>query len=355
MSVENYELRTLNLNYKSDRTKLEDFLNNHDLSLEKDIDYALCLEDNGTVVACGCSSGNVLKCIAVSSDYQGQSLTNTIMSYLRLKAYHDGTNSLFLYTKPENEMVFSELGFFPLAAAPGAILMENNKQGCSEYVSGLKRPEDKIETAAIVMNCNPFTLGHRYLIEKACSENSAVHLFILREDLSVFPFEDRMNLVKEGTEDLKNLYIHEGRDYIISKATFPSYFLKEEKILNENHALLDLDLFSKLIAPELNITRRYVGEEPFCPVTSLYNRIMKETLPRQGIEIFEIPRRKSAGRAISATQIRNALAEGRVDSIREMVPETTYNYLKSEKGSRIGKIIREMANENNKNGDGGFT
>lgn len=349
MSAEKYELRTLNLNYNSDRISLENFLKTHDLLLDSDIDYALCLEDEGTIIATGCSSGNVLKCIAVSDDYQGQSITNTIMTYLRLKAYHDGKTSLFLYTKPENETIFTELGFYPLASSPDAILMENHEYGCSQYVSELMRSESQTETAAIVMNCNPFTLGHRYLIEKACSENSAVHLFILKEDLSVFPYEDRINLVRKGTEDLENLYIHEGKDYIISRATFPSYFLKENKILNENHALLDLDLFSKHIAPALNITRRYVGEEPFCPVTSLYNRIMKETLPQHGIDIIELPRKQANGKAISATQIRKALSTGSVDSIMDLVPETTLNYLKSQKGSRIGKIIREKEKENENN------
>ncbi|MBF9015327.1 MULTISPECIES: [citrate (pro-3S)-lyase] ligase [unclassified Oceanispirochaeta] len=352
MSIESYELRTLNLKYTSEREALIEFLNYHDLILDKDIDYAICLEDNGKIIATGCSSGKILKCIAVSEDYQGQALTNRVMSYLRLRAYHEGINSLFLYTKPENESIFSELGFFLLAAAPDAILMENSKNGCSEYLSEMEKPENGAEAAAIVMNCNPFTLGHRFLIEKACSENETVHLFVLKEDLSVFPFKDRIEMVKQGTEDLQNLYIHEGRDYIISRATFPSYFLKEEKILNESHALLDLDLFSKRIAPELNITKRYVGEEPFCPVTSLYNKMMKKTLPSQGIKVFEIPRIKTAGRTISATEIRKALGEGELNTIKEMVPMTTFKYLNSEKGSHIGNIIREKENENNEDRTG---
>lgn len=352
MSIESYELRTLNLKYTSERKALIEFLNSHDLILDKDIDYVICLEDNGKIIATGCSSGNVLKCIAVSEDYQGQALTNKVMSYLRLRAYHEGINSLFLYTKPENETVFSELGFFPLAAAPDAILMENSKQGCSEYLSEMEKSESGAEAAALVMNCNPFTLGHRFLIKKACSENEIVHLFVLKEDLSVFPFKDRIEMVKQGTQDLHNLYIHDGRDYIISRATFPSYFLKEEKNLNESHALLDLDLFSQRIAPELNITKRYVGEEPFCPVTSLYNKIMKKILPSHGIKVFEIPRIETAGRAISASQIRKALGEEKLNTIKDMVPETTFNYLNSEKGFQIGKIIREKENENNENRTG---
>ena len=177
----------MDLKRPSDRDSLETFLNKEGLTLEKDLDYALCLMDRDSIIASGCAAANVLKCIAVDAAYQGQALTNKVISYLRIKAYHEGYTNLFLFTKPENETVFSELGFFVLASSPHALLMESSESGCDSFIASLEGPEKKGEAASIVMNCNPFTLGHRYLIEKACSENEAVHLFVVKEDLSVFP------------------------------------------------------------------------------------------------------------------------------------------------------------------------
>jgi [citrate (pro-3S)-lyase] ligase len=341
MSAESYEVRTLNIKHSGDLELLRAFLETEGLVPDRDLDYAVVLMDEEKIVASGCAAGNILKCIAVHRDYQGHALTNRIMTLLRLRAYHEQYEKLFLYTKPENESVFTDLGFTLIAQAPEAVLMENTEKGCEDWVETLERPEGNPPSAALVMNCNPFTLGHRYLIEKACAENETVHLFVVREDLSVFPFKVRMELIRKGCEDLENLFIHEGRDYIISRATFPSYFIKEEKIMDDSHTRLDLSLFARKIAPGLNIRKRYVGEEPFDVVTSRYNTLMKEILPGAGIEVAEIPRREIGGRAVSATRIREALAAGTLEEIRDQVPSTTYEYLISEKGSRIGKKIRE--------------
>ena len=77
------------------------------------------------------------------------------------------------------------------------------------------------------MNCNPFTKGHLYLIEKASAESDHLFILIVEEDKSVFPFEKRMELVKRGTEHLDNIDVIPGGSYTISSATFPSYFAKE--------------------------------------------------------------------------------------------------------------------------------
>ncbi len=343
MSGELYEVRSLDLDRTADREKLEAFLHRKELLMESDLDYALCLMDGEKIIASGCASGNVLKCIAVDDAYQGQALTNKVVTYLRLRAYHEGFASLFLFTKPENRGVFEDLGFYTLATSPDALLMENREDGLDQYIRSLEKPEGNPPAAALVMNCNPFTLGHRYLIEKACAENRAVHLFVVSEDLSVFPFQDRMDMIRKGTEDLDNLYIHEGRDYIISRATFPTYFIKEQKILDETHARLDLDLFSRKIAPALNIIKRYVGEEPFCPVTSLYNSLMREILPPGGVEVEIIPRKAVEEEAVSATKVRKAMAEERWEDLKKWVPPATYEFLVSGKGKKIAERIRQYA------------
>jgi len=146
--------------------------------------------------------------------------------------------------------------------------------------------------------------------------------------------------VVEGTSGLQNVRVHEGGDYIISQATFPSYFLKESKLVEETHAELDLGIFATRIAPALGITHRYVGEEPFDPVTKNYNDKMKEILPSQGIEVIEIPRKEIGGRAVSASRIRELAAAGRFDEIRELVPPATHAYLVSREAETVIDSIK---------------
>ena len=203
--------------------------------------------------------------------------------------------------------------------------MENRKTGFLNYLSSLAKdplPEkyapDLYETAtdtaaylpkkvaALVMNANPFTLGHQYLVEKAAAENDLLHLFIVSEDASLVPFQVRKRLVMEGTAHLKNICYHDSGPYIISNATFPSYFQKDENAVIESHAMLDLTVFTQ-IAKILGITRRYVGEEPTSLVTGIYNQIMSEKLPEQGIECIIVPRKTCEDTPISASNVRLAL------------------------------------------------
>lgn len=94
---------------------------------------------------------------------------------------------------------------------------------------------------------------------------------------------------------LPNVVLHDSGPYIISNATFPSYFLKDEAAVIDGHARLDLAVFTK-IAAALNITARYVGEEPTSQVTGLYNQIMCEQLPKAGIECVVVPRKEATAR-----------------------------------------------------------
>ena len=92
---------------------------------------------------------------------------------------------------------------------------------------------------------------------------------------------------------------------------------------------LDIELFCRRIAPALGITKRFVGEEPFSPVTRAYNNRMKELLPEHGIELIEIPRLSE----ISASKVRSLIKAGEYARTEEMVPETTYEIIQSRFGA----------------------
>jgi [citrate (pro-3S)-lyase] ligase len=200
----------------------------------------------------------------------------------------------------------------------------------SQFLSGLEKYKvSGNDIASIVMNCNPFTLGHRYLIEKAASEVDHLYIFIVQEDRSFFRFKDRIELVKQGTRDLENVTVLAGGEFIISSITFPEYFDKDVKKDVAINATGDLSIFANKIAPYFNIRTRYVGEEPFCQVTRQYNEQMKEKLSADGIKVIEIPRHEIEGIAVSASRVRKLLAEGDMESLSKIVPETTLKFLQT--------------------------
>ena len=313
---------------------------------DANLDYTCGMyDDEMNMIATGSCFGNTLRCMAVSHTHQGEGLMNSIVSHLIEVQFSRGNTHLFLYTKCDSARFFGDLGFYEIARINGQIVfMENKRTGFSSYLNSLeKQKESAPRIAALVMNANPFTLGHQYLVEKAASENDILHLFIVSEDASLVPFSVRKKLVMEGTAHLKNIRYHDSGPYIISNATFPSYFQKDEQAVIESHAMLDLTVFIK-IASALGINRRYVGEEPTSLVTGIYNQIMSEKLPENGIECVIVPRKENKGAVISASTVRQALKEENWPLLEELVPETTLNYFKSPDARPV--IDKIQASEN---------
>jgi [citrate (pro-3S)-lyase] ligase len=331
------ELREVLLSLPSDRRPVEQFLQQQGLRLEEDVEYTVIAVKGEKIVGTGSLSGKVLKCIAVESSLQGQGVASRILSELVQEAFRRGRDHLFLFTRPENEKLFTPLGFTPVERMEKEIvLLENRPNGFVHYLVSLRehRVEKGVSGSAVV-NCNPFTLGHRYLLEYAASHVSTLHVFVVEEDRSVFPTEVRYRLVQEGTRDIKNLILHRGGPYIISSATFPSYFLKEASEGTRLYGRFDATIFGKRICPVLNISRRFVGEEPYCPVTSLYNQCLREILPQYGVQVEVIPRLEKDGRAVSASTVRKLLIEERWEEVKALVPETTFEFLQSREAEPI--------------------
>jgi [citrate (pro-3S)-lyase] ligase len=320
------------------RERLREFLHERGLKYDEGVRFSVCMEESGIIAATGSLDGNVLKCVAVSPDYQSEGLAAKVVTELVAEAGRRGLYHLFLFTKPENEELFGSLGFYSVAKTQDVLLMENRKNGVASFVAGLEKPEFSAQggaaglpVGAIVANCNPFTKGHLYLIEEAARQCGALHLFIVSEDKGAFPAKDRYALVQAGTAHIPNVYTHPTGPYLVSSVTFPDYFLKDTASPLTVNTALDLAVFAERFALPLGIVRRFVGEEPFDLVTLMYNQQMKDILPRYGIRVTEIPRLESGGQAVSASRVRALLAEGNPDAVRELVPPSTYEYLKSRK------------------------
>lgn len=285
--------------------------------------------EDGELIASASRQGNLLKCIAVDDLHQGEGLTATLLTQLRQDAFSAGYSHLFLYTKPKNKFMFSSLFFYPIAQTDSVLLMENKPGGIQSFLDAMQPKPVSGRIGAAVMNCNPFTKGHRYLIETAAGECDHVYVFVLSEDKSEFPFADRLEMVKQGTADLPNVTVLTTGPYLISSATFPTYFLKDRDSAEQIHCLLDIEIFCKYFVPKFGITHRFVGTEPLSAMTDQYNKALQANLPQRGIELRVIPRLERDSIPISASAVRAHIAAGEYDALRALLPETTYEYLKT--------------------------
>lgn len=312
-----YQIIDLPLSAGVVRSKVETFLAENGLRLEA-VDRYVGIEDSDErLIAGGGICKDVLKCIAVSEEARSGGLTGKLVARLMQLGEEAGQHDLKVFTKPEYEDIFASLGFGVIAKAGKAILMENG-DGLKRYCSDLEKHRRPGRCGAVVMNAAPLTWGHDYLVEKACESVDALFVIPVVEDTPGFSYRDRYQaLASAWLEELK-VEVCSGSPYAVSKATFPTYFLKDLSDAAETQMTLDLDIFARHIAPALGVTVRFVGTEPSDALTARYNELMKKILPEHGIEVVEVPRLESEGRPVSASEVRKAVAEGsfrRADAI----------------------------------------
>lgn len=315
------------------RQKVERFLARLRLDFEPDVEYTLAVWRGPRMIGTGSFSGKVIKCVGIDPNYQEEGIAAIILTRLLRKESDRGINHTFVFTRPQTAPVFLSFGYREVARVEGIVtLLEKGSPGVKEAMAGLagfRLNEPGARVGAVVVNGDPFTIGHRYLIEKAAQECNRVHVFVASEGRSVFPAAVRLELVRQETRDLENVVVHTGGDYLISLATFPGYFTREEDRRIRTHAMLDTAVFARHFVPALGITRRYIGEEPFSPVTRTYNEILSERLPKAGAEAKLIPRLEVDGQPVSASTVRQFLKEDRWEEVRKLVPATTYGFLLS--------------------------
>jgi len=225
------------------------------------------------------------------------------------------------------------MGFKVIAKSPCAILMENGVRGINAYCDYLRRVRGDREggAGAIVMNANPFTLGHLHLIRQASQAVPWLYIIVVREDHEMFNYAERKAMIEAAIDDnrgdLPNVTVVEGSDYAVSEVTFPTYFLKAVTDATDTHITLDLDLFVTHIAPALGVTTRFVGTEPTDRLTARYNELMAEQLPQRGIRVQAVERFAIAGEPVSASRVREAFDEENFLQAASLVPRTTQPHL----------------------------
>ena len=335
---ETIDIQELPLSVPTIRHQVEDFLGSNGLRLGEVDLYLAVLSEEGAILAGGGLQRDILKCLAVSAEARSLGLSVPLISRLISVASERGYTNVKVFTKPENRSVFESLGFKLLAEAPKAILMENGR-GLEEYCDYLRGHR---AFGVIVMNANPFTLGHRYLVEQASLSFRApegrrnLTIIPVKEDASRFPYSERFEMIRTGSGDMADVV--EGSDYQISAATFPTYFLKDLSDAAETQMRLDIDLFGRHIAPALGAHMRFVGFEPADPLTARYNALMKELLPKYGVEVVEISRLTDSESPVTATHVRSLLDAGQFKAASALTPESTWPYLLADLAERALKM-----------------
>ena len=340
------EERQVDLGNSAEVKRIAEFLAKFDLGFEADVEYTVALYGDDTLVATGSFAGKVIRNVAVAPDLQGEGLLAKVVGHLLRVMAERGRYHYFVFTKPAAVAQFVGIGFAEIARVePVAALLEMGIFSVGKYCRELQRQTAHLLAqgrAALVVNCNPFTYGHREVIARAAAENAAVIVFVVTADLSLFPFDVRFRLVQEGVQDLKNVAVVAGGDYIISSATFPGYFTRgEETVFAQTR--LDATVFGRHIAPALEISARYVGEEPYCGVTDRYNEALREILPPLGVQVKIIPRLATDGDVISASKVREMIRSGDWPGVSRMVPDSTYHYLRSAEAAGVVERIRRSA------------
>lgn len=304
-----------------------------------DVDYyaAIVDESSDEMIAGGGLKGSVIKCVAVADGHKGEAVANVIVSHLIAKANAEGCQCVKLYTKPDNRQLFESLSFRLIAESPNAILMETGVGGIEKYSEELRVKSEELKNdesvvsnarkpiGVIVMNANPFTLGHRFLVEQSSELVERLYVVVVREDCSMFSYNERKAMVSQGVRDIGNVVVVDGSDYAVSAATFPTYFLKQLSDATDTQIILDLDLYRRRIAPVLGATIRFFGSEPTDPLTRRYNELMHQQLGEE--HVHEIQRKQQEGSAISASCVRKAMMEGCLWDAIQLVPPTTIPYI----------------------------
>ena len=305
---------------------------------DDDVEFFVVARRADDLIGCVGLAGNVVKCTAVTPTEAGAGIGARLMAEVQYQALERGRAHLFVYTQPSNRRTFTSLGYRPIAEVPGIVtLLENTPFGLSGYCERLRRENNPVpgRIGAVVMHANPFTLGHEHLIRTAARDCDRLHVWVVAEEGAEFSAADRLHLVQDGCAALpeaSRIQVHPGSVYMVSRATFPEYFLRDDSLVERGVAGLDLQLFRRHIGPALGITDRYVGTEPLSPVTDQYNQAMRhwlqqEPMDQPPITVHEIPRLELGGEVVSASRVRMLLHDGRLDAVADLVPPTTLAYL----------------------------
>ncbi|WP_368486539.1 [citrate (pro-3S)-lyase] ligase [Spiroplasma sp. DGKH1] len=301
------------------------------VNLKQDIidECAVIYDENENVIATVSRYLNTLKCLAIDRHYQGNNLANKLVTYMIQKIYQQGWNEVFVFTKPDYFGVFQQLGFNIIYQNNNFAFLTNRYDLFKNYLDYLAKEKNNHRYASvIVMNANPFTKGHWYLVQQASLQSDFVYIIPVKEQGSLFNYQERKKMIEQGVQEFKNVKVLEGSNYLVSKNVFPAYFLPSPQAVISEQTNLDAHIFVDYIAKALQVTTRFVGDEPYSTTTNEYNKMMATVFAANHFNLVIIPRLTFNNHAISATTARKLFITGDFEQLQAIVPWSTFNFLK---------------------------
>ena len=123
-----------------------------------------------------------------------------------------------------------------------------------------------------------------------------------------------------------------------AKYTFPAYYQQshsESKAGIPHMSDIHFYIFGGVVAPLLQITKRYVGSEIKDSVTDYYNQKLISTLPKYGIEVEVIKRLEIEGNNVSASKVRDLIRIKNYKLLSKYLSPDVLEYIKSHRGSKL--------------------
>lgn len=348
------EFRTIDLSDKAQRQEWEQLVRSTGLPQPRpgsvaELELTLGAKPGDRLTATGSIAGDRIEFVAIAeSERAGGAAFNRLITELLHEQAERGRFHVFVSTKPGYRTAFTHIGFDVLAADDHGVLMETGDRRIGAYLAQLAplaaRPGERL--GAVVMHANPFTRGHRHLIETALEDCDRVIVFVLADDAALFSASERRALVETGTADLGDrVNVVSGDDYLVSAVTFPAYFIDDASAAARYQCRLDAQIFRERIAPALGIGTRFLGEEPASPTTAIYNEVLSEQLP-PSVQVRIIPRlQTAAGDVISASSVRARIAAGEFAGLDAMLPPTTAAFVRAHADELSQRIRASHASE----------
>ncbi|MFA5007492.1 MAG: hypothetical protein WC509_08560 [Candidatus Izemoplasmatales bacterium] len=326
---------------EEERAAVAALLDASGLKPPRTVDETLYLEEDGRIVATVSRTGELVSHLAVDSAHRDEDAAGLLLTDLLSRMNADGIHRRLVFTKSRFVPLFTSMHFSVVADSGSVAILENGFPTLDEELKSIRElaertffaPLSTLDVGAIVVNCNPMTLGHLGLIRFAAARHQAFLVFVLEEDASTFSYEERIAMVRLGCAEIGNVLVVPSTKYVVSSLTFPSYFLKTMDERDREHALLDAVVFRDRFMPSLFIRTRYVGTEAD-PTTNAYNDILAKTL---GDGLFVLPRFEAGGTPISASRVRTLIESGHIESALELVPVSNRALLRAIAEARHGK------------------
>ncbi len=313
---------------QADRRAAKALVEHCDLRFEEDFEDLIGVFEQGRLAACGARTGRLLKMLVVAPEFRGAGLIGDIVAELMRRGRDAGWDGFFIFARPCAAAAFEKLGFKPLVRHDKAVLLEygNALLGYFRARAALVRSGNN---GAAVINADPFSLGHQYLVERAAQQVDTVYVLVPSEGRFALPLQARLDLARRGTAHLPNAVVTDTGPYLLSSVTFPAYFLKPGDQPDQIQLEIDVDLFGRHIAPMFDIRARIVGTEPFDPAIRAYNQTLRQRLGRWNVRLVEIERMKVGERWLNTAYVYQALARGDWRQVEATVPPSTLAFLQA--------------------------